>query len=568
MKRNVQTSAKRRECFKEARFKCGLVIILILILTNIVTLLLLSRSDSLDINILDTDNDIADDVRQYLNFDEAGPTPILSHTNILINAIPERRRIHQDYAEDMKYHLSKKFDSKTKAILGNQRRKRPRYDNQDKNAGVYNWNHDFDNDNRALYLQNPSILPLHNTLTMDNEDPDNLSDVDLNTLTGGDPSVRYLGFFSANLGGKCFGPNDHTLYATGETVAYYAVALLDEDLKEIDSVLIDLNAGPLAWNFKYWRQYVGDCRLVLIKGWIYGFCTEYILKFKIRRRQQDAEGDQEHNIHTGRNLTYPYLYPNIYGNGLEVILYSNQRSGKYRGKNFNTFRYRNDYFFQIWPSPHTFALIEVQNGTYTHLKIHSEQSSSLAIPRPSFDGPDTPNTIITCPENEDGSSKVWITNCTNAKTSPFFSDKDHGTSCCVRLKLGGRDVNVGISHQKTTGNVNPWWRRDIRAKYNDKITSSQYLSRFIAYDVHPPFDIVARSGFFCLGFEKNAKNMKYRLDLFGTTNACPSIHFPSTFSEVVGDPNRAIIGYGINDCTHNLIVVEKEEISRRLMKGK
>ena len=164
---------------------------------------------------------------------------------------------------------------------------------------MYNWDHDFGHDNRALYLQNPSILPLYNTIIMDSigkdkskRNPDNLSQKDLQILTGGDTSVRYLGFFSANIGGKCFGPQNDRLYKTGETVAYYAVALLNEHLQDITSVLIEINAGPVSGNYKYWQQLTGDCCLVLMNGWIYGICTQYILKFKIRRRRRDNAQSQ------------------------------------------------------------------------------------------------------------------------------------------------------------------------------------------------------------------------------------------------------------------------------------
>ena len=506
--------------------------------------------------------------RQFLNFDEAGPTPLFSRTNLLKDAVPERRRIPPEFMEDIQFHLQKKLDSKTRSILGRKRRGNPQY-GKGENEGVYNWQHDFEQDNRALYLQNPSILPLHNTVQDGDyywrDDPDNLSEGDLRMLTGGDPAVRYVGFFSANVGGKCFGAEHPELYTNGEAVAYYAVALLDENLKDIDSVLIDLNAGPMSGNYKYWRQFIGDCRLVLIKGWIYGFCTQYVLRFKIRRKTQSAEdGISEY---TGRNLSYPYKYPNIYGDGLDVILYSNQRIR--HGKNFNVFRSssRTDYYLQIWPSPHEYAQLKTSESMFGRMKLLSEQGSSLAIPRSSFDGPDSLKTIITCPENEKPSNKGWITNCTDAETSPFFGDKDHGTSCCIRLDLEGKEVNVGISHQKTTLFNNPWWRRDIRSKYNDKIPGQHYLSRFIAYHTQPPFDIVARSGWFCLGFDDGGANTQYTLNLFGKY-ACPAIHFPSTFAEVVGNPDRAIIGYGINDCTHNLIVVEKEEIKTRLLRGK
>ena len=135
-----------------------------------------------------------------------------------------------------------------------------------------------------------------------------------------------MGFFSANLGGNCFGPDDEALYQVGETVAYYAVALLDENLNDIDYILVDINAVPIARVYKYWKQYTGDFRVVIVKGWIYAKCTEYILKFKIRR-QKPAQGTEydAHKEHTVRDLNYPHRYPNIYGNGLEVIIYSNQR---------------------------------------------------------------------------------------------------------------------------------------------------------------------------------------------------------------------------------------------------
>mmetsp|Transcript_9659 Transcript_9659/g.14902 ORF Transcript_9659/g.14902 Transcript_9659/m.14902 type:complete len:653 (-) Transcript_9659:176-2134(-) len=619
---------------------------LIIVLTFIAIAILLlyrhgSRHDNNTVSVLGSSNTELDAVvlvhneRQFLKFDEAGMTPILSRTNILADAVPLRRRIPMEHYQDIEYHLRKKIDTETPSILGEKRKRRPFYDNQDKYAGVYNWDHDFRRDNRALYLQNPSILPLHNTILTDSNgngnhdnEPDNLSPKDLQMLTGGDPSVRYLGFFSANIGGKCFGPQNDKLYKTGETVAYYAVALLDENLRDITSVLIDINAGPVSGNYKYWRQFTGDCRLVLIKGWIYGVCTQYILKFKIRRRTNNAhahvqtaqeEEEEEHlKEYTGKNLSYPYKYPNIYGDGLDVILYSNQRIKGHSGKNFNVFRSQSQlqsqkqsssrtntdtntnmnmqHYLQIWPSPHEYAPLIIPNGILDHVQLLlPTQQSTLPPPRPSFDGPDTPHKIITCPENEDGGKNAWVTNCTDATTSEFFSDKDHGTSCCIQLELpleeqeeekdGGRTtirrrnvvVNVGISHQKTTLLTNPWWRRDIRSIYNDRISQAQYVSRFVAYDTQPPFDILARSGWFCLGFDANnananasAKNTTTRaqkLDLFGEYD-CPAIHFPSTFAEVVGNPDRAIIGYGINDCTHNLIVVEKEEIRKRLLRGK
>ena len=92
------------------------------------------------------------------------------------------------------------------------------------------------------------------------------------------------------------------------------------------------------------------------------------------------------------------------------------------------------------------------------------------------------------------------------------------------------------------------------------------LFRFVAYGTDPPFNIIAISGWLCLGFEDGGGKY-YKLDLFGTYN-CPIKHFPSSFTEFVGNSSKAIISYSINDCTHNTIVAEKEEILRQIVRGK
>lgn len=537
--------------------------------------------------------------RQYLRFDDAAPKPIAgsARSHGLPSAVPARRAIPREMAEDKQYHYTKKTDSVTSSFTGERGNRRPYFAD---GGGEFNWNHSYALDNRALYLFNPAILPLHNTIhqpegggtdTSTNTDPDFLSQSDLNELTGGDENVRYVAIFSANTGGNCFGPKDKRLMQIGDQIAYYGVALLDEHLDLIPDtdVLIDLNAGPN--NGKYFRQTVGDCRIFLMKGAIYFLCLERLLRIEIRRiasRQQSTnESYTSRNdmgsTHTGRDLNYPYVYPRIYGTGLEITLLSNQKITE--GKNRNIFRSASttapgtfDYYLQSYPLPHKYnRLIVPARGVHIHVKAGEEQESNASLPYPSFDGPDTPNTIITCPENEQGGS-TWTTNCTNPNEEPFFGDHDHGTACCLSMSLGGfGEVLVGISHTKTTLITNPWWRRDIRAKYNDRIPGRRYLSRFVAYRPIPPFDIVARSGWFCLGFADadeyyraggNSlafRNEQYQLDLFDDTYQCPIIHFPSSISEVVGNASRAIIAYGINDCYHRIVVVEKTDIAKRLL---
>jgi len=520
--------------------------------------------------------------RRYLRFDEAGPTVLSAHSYRLPNAVPDRRTIPREQAENQTYHLLKKLNTSTNSIIGARGNRRPFY-NTKAEDGQFNWAHDYGSDSRSLYLQNPSILPLHNTIdrSLSGMEQDLLSQNDLDAVTGGDNRVRYLLLLSANTGGKCFGPENTKLYKLGEAVAYYGVALLDENLDIIPGTdtLIDLNVGPHN-GWKYWRNFIGDCRAFLVKGWIYWQCVEYLLKVRIVRTPNDGKvnniaGDTR-KYHTGKDLEYPYTYPNIYGGGLSITVFTKQKIAG--GKNFNIFRSveASNYgtYLQLYPLPHRYMRLQFPTDALGTVEAKEENESKAILPPPSFDGPDTPKTIVTCPENENhAKGRPWVTNCSKPVVSPFFPDDDHGTSCCISLELNGRPVMVGISHTKTKLNTGPWWRKDIRSIYNDKIPGSRYLSRFVAYD-SSSFHIVARSGWFCLGFGSSSDaggnplaetNQNYRLDLFDDLFECPIIHFPSSLSEVVGDETKAIIGYGINDCTHRVIVVSKEEIASRLV---
>ena len=150
---------------------------------------------------------------KYLKYDEAGPKPIpgTARSHALPNAVPMRRTIPREYAEDKQYHISQRTNtSQPLSIL-------PKYKGSglpEHMLGEYNWNHSYATDHRTLYLYNPSILPLHNTIGSDGDsrvdDPDKLSPHDLHELTGGDPSVRYVATYRAYTGCNCFGPVSYT----------------------------------------------------------------------------------------------------------------------------------------------------------------------------------------------------------------------------------------------------------------------------------------------------------------------------------------------------------------------
>jgi len=326
---------------------------------------------------------------------------------------------------------------------------------------------------------------------------------------------------------------------------------------------------------------------------------------RIRRTRRDARRRVPAGYGTAADTRIPYVYPNIYGNGLEVTLLGHDTRID-AGKNFNIFRSPApesnrsaeevstgvyDYYLQTFPSPHRYRRLNIPDGqedvaARLDLRIEGEgyRISPGELPRPSFDTPDSYNSIERyaytaerhmLPDGpRNGTAAI--------ETVPFFGDEnDHGSACCVGLKLLGRDVLVGIAHQKLSPRT-AFWRADIKGRY-DHFLHDQFVSRFIAYDTMPPFDVVARSGWFCLGFADEGESKKddgtcsslagmntnggnTQLNLFNRTFACPAIHFISAFTDVVGpDDSKAIIGYGVNDCHPRMFMVEKDEIAKLLV---
>ncbi len=173
-----------------------------------------------------------------------------------------------------------------------------------------------------------------------------------------------------------------------------------------------------------------------------------------------------------------------------------------------------------------------------------------------------------------------------------FKESAHGGSCCVSfsvndINMGGTRNNhhesllVGIAHTKVSWK--PWYGKDhIPQKEKDLVPHTHYVSFFYAFDPRPPFQIRARSGYFCLGHapetfddtlpseeggEFNPHSVLTRnrpLLQYNVTFDCPQMHYISTFIEKAGDPTSTVIGYGLNDCTPRLVEVEKKEITRLL----
>jgi len=177
------------------------------------------------------------------------------------------------------------------------------------------------------------------------------------------------------------------------------------------------------------------------------------------------------------------------------------------------------------------------------------------------------------------------------KSAPF-KESAHGGSCCVSFSVDDINIHgtrnnhhesllVGIAHTKVMWK--PWYSKShIPKKEKDLVPHTHYVSFFYAFDPRPPFQIRARSGYFCLGhapetfddtlqpkeggvFNPHSVLTRNRpLLQYNVTFDCPQMHYISTFIEKAGDPTSTVIGYGLNDCTPRLVEVEKKEISRLL----
>jgi len=163
-----------------------------------------------------------------------------------------------------------------------------------------------------------------------------------------------------------------------------------------------------------------------------------------------------------------------------------------------------------------------------------------------------------------------------------FKEFAHGGACCVSLGPDELDIDTGANYENLLVGVG-----HTLVKYTKKhklpkeeqllVPDTNYVSFFYAFEPRPPFNIVARSGYFCLGFESegpddeggqrnpySALTHNRPLSQNNETFSCPQIHYVSTLVEKVGDPSSVVIGYGINDCTGRLVEVAKSEISRLL----
>jgi hypothetical protein len=130
--------------------------------------------------------------------------------------------------------------------------------------------------------------------------------------------------------------------------------------------------------------------------------------------------------------------------------------------------------------------------------------------------------------------------------------------------ITGERLLLGISHCKT-----PYSSKGDSPRSGPNVKSNQYFSSLYAMASTSPYEVVARSGRFCLGHATAAEvttNPFARDNLdplrIDRTYDCPRIHFVSGIAEVVDDPSSVIIAYGVNDCAPRFITVKKAHLVR------
>ena len=138
---------------------------------------------------------------------------------------------------------------------------------------------------------------------------------------------------------------------------------------------------------------------------------------------------------------------------------------------------------------------------------------------------------------------------------------DRGSACCATIHdPQGNELFLGVSHPKT-----PFPGKNLP----EGIEKNTYFSRFYVFEKASPYNIVQRTGAFCLGYPKeetqnpiypNHKEMWIIDDLM----ECPKIHFVTGIVDKVGDDSKVIVSYGISDCISRFIEIDKSEIVKML----
>jgi len=440
-----------------------------------------------------------------------------------------------------------------------------------------------DEEDRPLYVYNPMLVPLNRKYI-----DDTILD-DLGLLFDYEEYKRppaYIAVYRVSNFGNCHGPGQGVPESYRN---YLGLALLDRDLNIVRTmederytdVVIDLNKQLFKANWTprgklVEKQFFQDCQLVVAPlplspvnakaDRLMLICNEFITHVRLERTGTFKWASR---VHTDKSVKI--RFENTYGSALQLTavempnVIMRHGDNKHCEKNLHFFRQvvtcggedeLGDGYLEIWPGgPHETRYID-----FVNYNIISTTKSNVNEPVASF------------------------TTIDDVGISPLIS-RDSGSACCIPIRWHddndedgeGRRLLLGFSHRKT--------RKGLAKAGSPQFN---YVSRVYAFEPIPPFDIVARSGFFCLGFElglqsngdyqEKSEDMTneqvigaandYRLKINGEVfDKCPSIHFVTGIADKLDEEEEtAIISYGVNDCYPRMIEVPKKVLVS-LLKG-
>lgn len=311
------------------------------------------------------------------------------------------------------------------------------------------------------------------------------------------------------------------------------------------------------------QQSMQDCQLIAPRSNNAGkadglvlICNSLAMPVRLQRRGNRNKPNKDQGGEKER-----IEFWNLYGSGLQLTGLQKPNLLLFEAKNLHYIHPAGHIdghgpgFLEIWPGgPHEF--LSVDFATYPY--VMRDHGGQLIKP-------------------------MNVMNSSNPEPDATFSsvddryrltDRDSGSACCVSVQWKdkddtseGRRLLMGFSHRKTS-----------KLKVSE-VQQYNYVSRVYAFNPNPPFDIVARSGFFCLGFALNGnsgRNEALQSDneqIWGAVNEyklfmnqkefnCPRIHFVTGIAEKVGDDETVIVSYGVNDCYPRMV-----EVSKRFLLG-
>lgn len=341
----------------------------------------------------------------------------------------------------------------------------------------------------------------------------------------------YLASFRVSNQHYCFHPYDRELMLGPNKkidvpINYLGLALLGKDLEVVSDTVVRTDILGI----------VEDFRLFNINGTVYLSGNSALVPININQKQR---GDQ----------VFPVVFA-AQTPGLSQISFrpfvSCISCGRKRptcGKNINYFEASGGVYGEIWPS-----------APRHHRQV------SLDIP------------CARRPESEPitSASDVLSSYGTEEETQYFVAEPHHrlltrgrGGACCLASKHpgSGENIFIGVAHSKTPSQGN-------RLPQNWNITSNHYLSYFYAFNESQPFDIIAKSGYFCLGFPSRAEVNDFPLPTLTSWRKlrihheyeCPRIHFVSGIVQDAYNDEYIILAYGINDCFSRFLRVSKSSV--------